>query len=142
MIARRSNARPRRSSRPPPPCCRRCTSNPRAARALMVPPPPLSPRRTTCSMRNSKRSRKAIVRKPETGDRIELDGVIKPPVCDGTGGLLLWTPCLTGADNLRVRDGEAGLLQAPRLTEDGDGSRDQEGVSPAGHEVSPRPQSG
>jgi len=26
------------------------------------------------------------------GDGVEVDGVIKPPVCDGTGGLFLWMP--------------------------------------------------
>jgi len=31
---------------------------------------------------------KPATAKPEAGDGVEVDGVIKPPVCDGTGGLL------------------------------------------------------
>jgi hypothetical protein len=36
-----------------------------------------------------------------------MDDVKKPPVCDRTGGFLL-----RAAWDFRVRDGEAGLLQA------------------------------
>ncbi len=70
MTKMTSSARRRRSSRPPPRSCRRCTSSRRPGGAqgavgTRARAASRAARKRTCSMRSSKRSRKAIARRPE-----------------------------------------------------------------------------